>query len=70
MDYYPGGDLGSVLEKKGCLSEKVAKIYICEIVLALEELHNNNIIFRDLKPENVVLDEQGHAVLIDFGLSK
>lgn len=40
------------------------------MILALEELHNNGIIFRDLKPENVVLDSDGHAMLTDFGLSK
>jgi serine/threonine protein kinase len=48
----------------------VAKIYLAEIILALEALHKNCIIFRDLKPENVVLDENGHALLTDFGFSK
>lgn len=70
MDYHPGGDLGEYLEKEGGFSEKRARIYISEIILAIEELHRKNIIFRDLKPENVVLDNQGHALLIDFGLSK
>ena len=52
------------------LNEDVAKIYVSEILLALETLHRNNIIYRDLKPENVVLDSEGHAMLTDFGLSK
>ena len=44
--------------------------YSCEILLAIEELHKKDIIFRDLKPDNVVLDYEGHALLTDFGLSK
>lgn len=46
------------------------KLYAAEIVLALGELHMNCIIFRDLKPSNVVIDREGHACLTDFGLSK
>lgn len=45
-------------------------VYTAEIVLALEYLHKQKIIFRDLKPDNVVYDEDGHALLTDFGLSK
>lgn len=48
----------------------MAKIYIAEILLALEALHKNMIIYRDLKPENVILDENGHVKLTDFGLAK
>lgn len=51
-------------------SEDRAKIYLCEIILAIEDLHKRDIIFRDLKPDNVVLDKNGHALLTDFGLSK
>ena len=43
---------------------------MAEIILAIEELHRRDIIFRDLKPDNVVIDEDGHAMLTDFGLSK
>ncbi len=51
-------------------SEEKAKFYICEVILALEDLHNRNIIYRDLKPDNIVLDQDGHTLLTDFGLSK
>lgn len=70
MQYCPRGDLGDYLALKGPFSEEIARLYIAEITLALEELHRKDIIFRDLKPENVVIDEQGHALLIDFGTSK
>jgi len=64
------GDLGNLLAKKKRLSEKDTRIYLAEIVLALEVLHQNNILYRDLKPDNVLLDEEGHVLLTDFGLSK
>lgn len=70
LDYCPGGDLGKVIAKEKRLPEERARIYLSEIILALEDLHKRNIIFRDLKPDNVVLDKEGHALLTDFGLSK
>jgi serine/threonine protein kinase len=70
MDYCSGGDLDKLINKKLKLPECDIKIYVCEIVLALEALHNNCIIFRDLKPSNIVIDSEGHALLTDFGLSK
>ena len=51
-------------------TENRARIYLCEVLLALEDLHKRDIIYRDLKPDNVVLDDEGHAQLTDFGLSK
>ena len=70
LEYCPNGDLGKhlLIEKRFC--EKRAKFYLCEILLALEYLHKKDIIFRDLKPDNIVLDEEGHCKLTDFGLSK
>jgi serine/threonine protein kinase len=70
LDYCSGGDLGFQISKEKRFDEPRAKIYMCELVLALEELHKRDIIFRDLKPDNIVLDDEGHAMLTDFGLSK
>ena len=70
MDFQPGGDLGEYLQDEGRFSERRSRIYTAELVLAIDELHNNNIIFRDLKPENILMDAEGHAMLTDFGLSK
>lgn len=70
MDFCPNGDLGTQLAREKKFSEEKARFYLIEVLLALEELHGHGIIFRDLKPENVVLDNEGHARLTDFGLSK
>lgn len=71
MDFCTGGDLETLMaNEKGPLSESKAKLYISEILLALKDLHGRNIIYRDLKPDNVVIDEDGHARLIDFGMTK
>ena len=70
LDYCPGGDLSKHLQYEKRFTEERARFYLCEIILALEDLHRRDIIFRDLKPDNVVLDNEGHAKLTDFGLSK
>ena len=70
MEYCPGGDLGTHLAREKHFTEEKSRFYTVEILLALEELHKHGIVFRDLKPENVVLDHDGHAKLTDFGLSK
>lgn len=70
FEYCPYGDLSKLLSEKGVLPEYQAKIYIAQILLALEHLHSFDIIYRDLKPQNILLDEQCHAKLADFGLAR
>lgn len=70
LDYCPGGSMGSQISREKRFTETRARIYLAEILLAIEELHKRDIIYRDLKPDNIVLDEEGHALLTDFGLSK
>ncbi|KAK9989941.1 hypothetical protein SO802_030180 [Lithocarpus litseifolius] len=69
MEYLNGGVLYS-LKKVGCLDEDVARIYIAELVLALEYLHSLGIVHHDLKPDNILIAQDGHIKLTDFGLSK
>ncbi|KAF1318740.1 Agc/rsk/rsk-unclassified protein kinase, partial [Globisporangium splendens] len=70
MEYCGGGDLLSALTRRKVFTEPEAAFYIGEIALALSHLHSKNIVFRDLKPENVVMDLEGHCLLTDFGISK
>mmetsp|Transcript_32648 Transcript_32648/g.23596 ORF Transcript_32648/g.23596 Transcript_32648/m.23596 type:complete len:174 (+) Transcript_32648:135-656(+) len=70
MDYLNGGELFTHLRKDTKFSEKRACFYAAQIVEALRCLHVNGIIYRDLKPENVILDCDGNLKITDFGLSK
>ncbi|BES89743.1 Protein kinase C terminal domain [Nesidiocoris tenuis] len=70
LDYVSGGELFTHLYQKEHFTEEQVRIYIGEIILALEHLHKLGIIYRDIKLENILLDAQGHIVLTDFGLSK
>uniref|UniRef100_A0A0D6R3P3 non-specific serine/threonine protein kinase n=1 Tax=Araucaria cunninghamii TaxID=56994 RepID=A0A0D6R3P3_ARACU len=71
VDYCPGGDLNALrhrqTEKK--FPESIIRFYTAEIVLALEHLHGQGIVYRDLKPENVLIQANGHIMLTDFDLS-
>ncbi|ESQ30685.1 hypothetical protein EUTSA_v10011190mg [Eutrema salsugineum] len=70
MEYLNGGDFYSMLGKLGCLDETNARVYIAEVVLALEYLHSEGVVHRDLKPDNLLIAHDGHVKLTDFGLSK
>ena len=70
MEFLPGGDLMSLLMARDILPEQEAKFYAAEIVLAIESVHKLDCIHRDLKPDNVLIDADGHIKLSDFGLSK
>jgi serine/threonine protein kinase len=70
MDYVGGGDLFSVLEQERRLNEETARFYASEILLALRHMHSLNIVYRDLKPENVLIGLDGHIVLADLGFAK
>lgn len=71
LEYAQGGELFTHLAAERMFEEDVAAFYMAEMVLALEHLHQNvGVIYRDLKPENCLLDHEGHLLLTDFGLSK
>ncbi|CAN8270243.1 unnamed protein product [Cochlearia groenlandica] len=70
MEYLNGGDLYSLLRNLGCLEEDIVRVYIAEVVLALEYLHSEGVVHRDLKPDNLLIAHDGHVKLTDFGLSK
>ena len=69
MDYCPGGDLMNYLIQRDLLEESEARFYIAEIILCVDSLHKMNCIHRDLKPDNILIGEDGHLKLSDFGLS-
>ncbi|PHU27758.1 Serine/threonine-protein kinase D6PKL3 [Capsicum chinense] len=71
MEFCPGGDLHALRQKQPgkFFPEHAARFYVAEVLLALEYLHMLGIIYRDLKPENVLVREDGHIMLSDFDLS-
>ena len=71
LEYAQGGELFEHLRLQGMFQEDTAAFYLAELVLALEHLHSTvGVVYRDLKPENCLLDAEGHLLLTDFGLSK
>ncbi|CEP19277.1 hypothetical protein [Parasitella parasitica] len=70
MEYFPGGELFDFLERERCLSEKRCQFFAAEIVCAFDNIHSRHIVYRNLKPESILLDAHGHIALTDFGLCK
>ena len=70
MEFVPGGDFFRYLQVRGTISEAEAQFYVANVALGLEHMHNENIIFRDLKPENLVFGSNGYLKIVDLGFSK
>lgn len=70
FEYVCGGELFTYLRNTGRFSSATASFYAAEVVVALEYLHKQQIVYRDLKPENLLLDKEGHLKLTDFGFAK
>ncbi len=70
MEFMPGGDLMSLLMQEDIFSEDTARLYCAELVMAIEAVHSLKAIHRDIKPDNILIDRQGHIKLSDFGLSR
>lgn len=69
MELALGGTITTILQKQRILEIKQSKIYVGELVCALQYIHNRNIIHRDVKPDNMLIDAKGHLKLADFGLA-
>ena len=70
MEYISGGDLMTHIQEKRRFSQIRTKFYACEVLLALEYLHMNKIIYRDLKLDNILLCADGHIKIADYGICK
>jgi serine/threonine protein kinase len=70
LEYAPGGVLLTYLQSLSFIPLEDTRLYIAELILAIEHLHSIGIIYRDLKPENVLIGRDGHIMLTDFGLAK
>mmetsp|Transcript_2877 Transcript_2877/g.6399 ORF Transcript_2877/g.6399 Transcript_2877/m.6399 type:complete len:679 (-) Transcript_2877:99-2135(-) len=66
----PGGELMDILQSKGRFPEEWTRFYSASVLLAYSTMHEKRIVYRDLKPENLVLDEKGYCVVVDLGLAK
>jgi serine/threonine protein kinase len=70
MEFVQGGELFTLLVRKRWLPEDEARFYLAEIALGIDHLHKQGIVWRDLKPENVLIATTGHVKIVDFGIAK
>merc|ERR1719495_1878491 len=70
MEYCAGGDLMTILMRDDILSEKQTRFYMSELAQAIHSVHELKFVHRDLKPDNVLIANNGHIKLSDFGLAK
>jgi serine/threonine protein kinase len=70
LEFMRGGDLFTLLVQEGCLPLAVARFFASEVLVALTFIHDRHHVYRDLKPENVLLEESGHLKLADMGFCK
>lgn len=70
FDYVPGGELFRVLRTQGQFSLATTRFYAAEVIAGLAFLHDNGVVYRDLKPENMLLTGEGHLKITDFGFAK
>lgn len=69
-EYVRGGELFTHLCSRGSFDVRSTRFIVAELIVAIDSLHQRKVIYRDLKLENILLDEDGHVKLTDFGLSK
>jgi serine/threonine protein kinase len=70
LEYVRGGEMFTHLRKASRFTDEVARFYAAEVVLAWEYIHTRNIVYRDLKPENLLINADGHLKVTDFGFAK
>lgn len=70
LEFVPGGELFTILRSQGSFDQEQTRFYAAHIITIFEYLHSKNIIYRDLKPENVLINTNGYLKLTDFGFAK
>ena len=70
MEYLNGGDFFFHLQRKIRFNEETAKFYAAQLYLALEYMHKNKYLYRDIKPENTMFDNRGYLKVVDLGMAK